>query len=63
MTIIHWLPVKNGKSGSRVTVYDGNVALPSYRFKHLPESQISRSLPEASVLLFFLHIARIYIDL
>ena len=49
ITILHWLPVKTGKSSLRVTVYGDNEALSSYRFKQLPESQISRSLPEAGV--------------
>ena len=49
ITILHWLPVKTGKSGTRVTVYGGNEALQSYRFKQLPKSQISRFLPEAIV--------------
>ena len=49
ITILHWLPVKTGKSCSKVTIYGGNEALPSYCFKQLPKSQISRSLPEASV--------------
>ena len=51
ITIIHWLPIKTVKSGSEVTVYGGDEALlpVSYRFKQLPESQISRSLLEASV--------------
>ena len=43
ITILHWLLVKTGKSGSRVTVYGGNEALLSYRFKELPECQISWS--------------------
>ena len=47
--IIHWLPVKTVKSGSRVTVLSGNSAQPPYRYKQLPSSQISPSLPEASV--------------
>ena len=52
ITILHWLPVKTGKSGSRVTVYGGNEALASYRFKQLPESHISQFLLETSVWLF-----------
>ena len=40
ITILHWLPVNTGISGSRVTVYGGNEALLSYDFKQLPETQI-----------------------
>ena len=47
--ILHWLPVKTQKSGSRLSVYGGNEALPCYCFKQLSESQISQSLPEARV--------------
>ena len=47
--ILHWLPVKTRKSGTRVNVYGGNETLSSYHFTQLPESQILRSVPEASV--------------
>jgi hypothetical protein len=36
--ILHRLPVQTGISSSRVTVYGGNEALPSFRRKQSPES-------------------------
>ena len=39
-TVEHWLPVKNEKTRSLVTVYIGNSAEPCYRLKVLPSSQI-----------------------
>jgi hypothetical protein len=32
MRILHWLPVQTGICSSRVTVYGGNEALPSFRY-------------------------------
>ena len=38
ITVLHWLPVKAKKSGSRVTVYGSNEALLFCDINHLSDS-------------------------